>query len=483
MVAVVHRIGPLVRTPYWLDEAWVALSAKAGLMDLPTVSASTPIGWTFLVSLIPPVGQVHRLLPLAFLAGSVITGYALARLLGWGGPGRARWAGALVACAVLLLPAQQSRHDLKQYTADAAVTLLVLALLAWAEAGWTRGRAAALGAAIVGGMLVSHAAALVGGAVLAVLAVGAALRGWWRRPGLRALLVAAPLGMGLIYITFDRSADNGELATYWADYFPTVADLPGYLDRRLTELRPALGAPWPVVLLLAAAGVFTAARLRRPATAATLAVLPPVAVAAGLARVYPLLDQRTSHWLLVALTAAAAIGLAGATTVLGRRVPIGVALGLAVAVLVGFAVSNRGVLLHPPPAAPEADDAGAQARYVATHRRPDDAILVSFSGQYAFAYYWSADRPRFVAGGNQALHWYVRYPDDRRIVIADGRDPDAVRHALARADALAGPTGRVWLVRSHVALVEQPVWDEALRGRTVRVFPVGPEPLALLDPP
>jgi len=235
-VPVVHRVGPVLRAPYWLDESWVALSSKAPLGALPTTTSSTPIGWTFLVWLVPPHGQIQRLIPLAFLAGSVVAGYAFGRVLG------SPLCGAAGAAAVLLLPAQQARHDLKQYTADAAVALLLFALLAWAESAWSGRRAAILGSAVVGGMLVSHAAALAGVAVLAGLLVWSARRR--RVAGALAAAGCTAAGMALVHLLADRPARNPALAGYWAGWFPSPAALPRYVVERLGELRPAIGIPW-----------------------------------------------------------------------------------------------------------------------------------------------------------------------------------------------------------------------------------------------
>jgi hypothetical protein len=347
-VPLVHRTGPVLRAPYWLDESWVALSSKAPLGALPTTTASTPIGWTFLVWLVPPHGQVQRLIPLAFLAGSVVAAYAFGRVLGLPVLG-----GATCAAAVLLLPAQQARHDLKQYTADAAVALLLLALLAWAESAWSGRRAAVLGAAIVGGMLISHAAALSGVAVLAGALVAAVADR--RLAGGLVFAGGTAAGMSLVYLLADRRGRTGAAVAYWAGWFPSPAALPGYLADRLGALRPAIGIPWPLFLSLAAVGVVVVAVRGRPATAVSLAVLPAVAVAAGVAHAYPLLDQRTSHFLLVTGAAVAAAGLAAVPV---RRT---LAVPLVACALAGFAVTNRG------PAVPPGDgreDVRAQTAYV-----------------------------------------------------------------------------------------------------------------------
>jgi hypothetical protein len=467
---LVHRLGDVLDPPYWVDEAWVAVAAKAPLTDLPWVTASSPLGWTTLVWLLPAHAQVQRLVPWGFMLSAVLAAYAFGRLLRWPGAAWSYVAGATAAGAVLLLPAQQFRHDLKQYTADAAVAVTLLALLAWAEPAWTRRRAVLLGGAIVGGMLVSHTAAFVGAAVVFAVVV--------MRRRLDALVFAGATGAGmvLVYGLVDRVGQTGGLTSYWADYFPRVHDLLPYLGQRLTALEAALGMGWPVFVSAMVVGYAAVARAGRPTAAVALAALPVIAVVAGVAQRYPLLDQRTSHFLLVTGALAGALGLVGLATLV-RRAWIGAL--VAAAVLSTYAMVNLDVIRNPPPPN-QGEDPKAQVAYVAAHRRPDDVILVSLAGQLGFAYYWSADRPRFIHGGPLATGWRIDYPPEDRIVIAQGRTEAAVRSALDQALALHG---RVWLVRSHIVAAEATAWTAALAGLAVTEEPVGAEPLTLLPNP
>src|SRR5262249_26783056 len=50
---VVHDVPSLLHAPYFLDEAWVALSVRFPLSQLPLLTSSTPIGWSFLLRLVP----------------------------------------------------------------------------------------------------------------------------------------------------------------------------------------------------------------------------------------------------------------------------------------------------------------------------------------------------------------------------------------------------------------------------------------------
>ncbi|WP_432827260.1 hypothetical protein [Dactylosporangium sp. CA-092794] len=479
-VPLVHRPGPALHAPYWLDEAWVALAAGAPGRDLWWVGASSPPGWTALIWALPARGQADRLLVLVFLALSVLAGYAFGRSLRWPDRRTAVAAGLCTAAGVLLVPAQVLRHDLKPYTAEAAVALLLLMLGARAEATWSRGRLAGLAAALVPGTLLSHTAVFAGAAVFGGLALVPAVTRRWRR--LRDVLIAglgAGLGAAAVVGFADRTGRTAALDEYWAGYFPPVGELPRYLVMRLDELEPALGAPWPVFVVLAVLGVAALARLGRPGSAVALVLLPLVAAGAGVARLYPLLDQRTSHFLLVCGAAAAALGLFAAVRAAARRFPPAVTAGMPALALAGYAFANRGVLLHPPPPGNAAEDVRSQTAYVAAHRAPGDVVLVNLSGQYGFAYYWPLGRPEFVRGGEMATGWHVAYPPGERIVICDDRDPAAVSRCVAEADRLAAG-GRIWLVRSHVNPAEARAWEAALRGRRVQDIPVGVEPLGVL---
>ena len=128
LVLVVHDVGYLIGQPFWTDEAWVAVTTRFPLSDLLATTSSTPIGWSVLLRLVTVGGrQTSRLLPLAFAGAAVVIGYWFARRLAWQRRDTAILAGVLAAAAVLLVPAMLIRDDLKQYTADAAFALLVVA--------------------------------------------------------------------------------------------------------------------------------------------------------------------------------------------------------------------------------------------------------------------------------------------------------------------------------------------------------------------
>jgi hypothetical protein len=78
-VFVVHDVGYALDHPFWLDESWVADSLRAPLGRLPFLTSSTPLGFSFLLRLIPGAAgsQRARLVPLVFCSLAAVAGYVL----------------------------------------------------------------------------------------------------------------------------------------------------------------------------------------------------------------------------------------------------------------------------------------------------------------------------------------------------------------------------------------------------------------------
>lgn len=57
LVLAVHDVAYLLRTPFWVDEAWVAVTTRFPLSQLPAVTSSNPIGWSALLRLVTMPGQ------------------------------------------------------------------------------------------------------------------------------------------------------------------------------------------------------------------------------------------------------------------------------------------------------------------------------------------------------------------------------------------------------------------------------------------
>jgi hypothetical protein len=501
LLPLVHDLGGYLRDPYWNDEAWVALSTKLRGDDLLLISSSTPVGWTLLLRLVPDPDYL-RVVPLAFLALSIVAAYALGRLVFAGNRLVSISAGLVCGLAALLLPAQQVRHDLKQYTADAAMTLILFGLSLWCERGWrlngtSRYRLAVLVATVPVSMLVSYVSAFAAVCVFVGLFVNLLVRRQFRQ--LIEVCVAgvvAALFIAVIYLTVLGPTRSPLMEQYWAAFFPTLGSLPAYLRSHLKGLTPYVGLPVTLVLVLDALAVVALLLRRYSGTAIAVPLLPLALVVLGLAKIYPFLDLRTSHFLIVYVIVLAAVGLVLVATTAARLVGRGIT-GRAVAaatvavmmvlcaVPLGlYSAHNRrwyrfegtvGSFQTTPMAT---EDVRSATRYVWTHREPGDLVLVNVGARRGFAFYWSQGPIRVVRSA-ETVGWNVELPGQPDVAFAQGRDAAAIRKAL---DGLlsrnaSGPGTRIWLVRSHIGPQELAEWRTVIAGYKVEQITGGFEPL------
>ncbi len=193
---------------------------------------------------------------------------------------------------------------------------------------------------------------------------------------------------------------------------------------------------------------------------------------------YPLLDLRTSTFLLVIVAVTAAVGVCGICTLVARRSVVAGGV-LAVAAIVASVTQTHGYMRsHRIPN----EDVRTQVRYIAEHRSAADVILVNLSSNWGFAYYWHLDRPSRRSNANVAQGYVAFFPGDPRIVVADDRTPAGVSAALAQAvrELAQRPEGRIWLVRTHVIATEAAAWRSALQDRGLTAEPTGPAGLVTL---
>jgi hypothetical protein len=496
---VVHDVKLVLTAPYWLDEAWVALSVRFPISELPLLTSSTPLGWTFLLRLVPDSDYL-RVVPLAFDLLVVVCAYVLGRLLAWQTRLHGTIAGVACGLAVLLLPAQQARHDLKQYTADAAVTLGLLVLAAWTERHWSRKRLGVIVAFVAVGMLVSHVTAVAAPCTIGGLVLVTALRRQWRR--LVEVLVAgaaAGLVVGIIYLGISSRNQSQSLQTFWAANFPTLRGLPAYLDHQFYLLELFLGLPPYLWVALIAAGIATLAWRGLGGVAIAAVLLPLAAIVLGVAKIYPLLEQRTGNFLLVTGTALAGLGVAGAAIALAtlarRLVPRlpAVVPTIAAAVACALVIGWYGVYndrwyrfdgnewWHYSSIAIE--DSRSATAYVAANRAPNDVIVVSFSGRYGFTYYWHED-PIVLHEYPNTVGWDAIVPSNPGIVFIKGESPEAIREGLDAGIRLAAERGggaRVFLIRSHIIGDEVAAWKSVLPDYQVEQVTNGVEPVVLVN--
>jgi hypothetical protein len=492
-VLLVHDVPYLLHHTFWLDEAWVADSVRARIGLTPSLSSSTPVGWTFLLRLVPFGGaQRLRLVPLAFAMLAAAAGYLFGRELRL-----TRFAtGVLTGAAVLLSPAMLVRDDLKQYTAEAFVCLVLWILVARIENEWGLRRLVAIAATASLGMLFANTVIFVGVAAMACLALECLVTRQYRRLGQVALAGAGMLVVAfVIYATLIHPQITRNLVAYWAPfYMPTNASgAVSFLHLRLHQLAPYIGFPLPADVVLVLAGIAALAWLRRPALAALFPVTLVIVIAASAARKYPFGDLRTStFWLvtaplLMAVAAAAAAHLAAAAVRRASRdggarwallAPLVVA---ALALAVWVPATGSYIRSHDVPN----EDVRSEVTYLDSHFRPGDVVIVSYPASYAFAYYYPPN-PSFPVGDGPNGH-VVAYPRLPWMVVMTARRAADVAGALAaaRAKIAAEPPaarGRIWIVRSHQTRTEIRAWRLDLAGDRVQVIPVGKDPILVYVP-
>jgi hypothetical protein len=480
LAVVARRPGYLLGHSFWLDEGWVVDSVRAPLRQLGLLTSSTPVGWTLLLRVVPPLGgpQRYRLLPLAFAVATVALAWVLARGLGRGGVPRA----AVAAACPALLPASLARHDLKQYTAEGFVAVALLLLVTRVERHWSRRRLALLALVAGASILIANAAPLLALAGLGALVLTAVGRRHWRRAGEAA---AAAVGVGavhlLVYLTVADAGDNPSMRRWWqGDYLRLgggLGEAARFAGGRAATMLASLGlGPWWLALPLVAAGVWALARAGRPATALLLPLLAVELAVAALARRFPFLDARTSLFVAVTLAVFAALGIGELLVLLLARVwtaPLAVgATACAAALLLPAA---RQAALEPMPSAGVRE----QLAVVRANWLPGDAVIVNSAGTFPFAYYWP-ERPTFVRTTQPtAVSFMVTYPDHPNLVMVDGGRGTGVVPALERARANGR---RIWVVFAHGSPSTVHGWTEAA-SRYGSVAHLGPRALPLLVRP
>jgi hypothetical protein len=473
---VARRPGYMLSQPFWVDEGWVADSVRAPLEQVPLLTSSTPIGWTLLLRAVPPVGgpQHLRLLPLAFALISVLPAWWLGRRVGRA-LGRAAPLYAVAAgVAAALVPTGLARPALKQYTADACLTLVLVLAAASLEGSWTRrqrsvGQLATLAAACILAFPFTNVAPFVAAGLLGGLAVAAAARRAWRRLAELAVAAAAvALAQGAFYAAVVSDGDDAVIRAYWAHrYIPTNQDFGaaiGFTADRFRQGLDSLGlGPWPVAGTLVGLGLVALVRAGLGGVALAPPLIGAELVVAGALHRYPLLDQRTSLFVTTLWMVLAALGLVWLAVQLTRWRPgtvLAAALVIAVAAVLVPAV--RRAAARPLPA----EDVRAAVEHVLDQRQPGDVVLVSCLDAYPFAWYWP-DRPSFVpARAPTAVRFQVVYPPGG-VIVARWLDTAAVDDALGQ---VRPGTRRVWLVVDHATPGQRARWLRRLarRGASTR---------------
>jgi len=470
-VFVVHDVPYLLRAPYWVDEAWVAASTRVPIGHLLKVTSVSPIGWTFLLRLVPGSGsQDQRLVPLLFAAATVLAAFAFGRSLRLIPIVTGIFAGG----AALLVPAMLVRDDLKEYTADAFVALLGLALVSQLEATWSRRRLVTLGGVFVVCALISHVTLLVAAAALPCVCASRLAR---RRKGefIEAAVVTAATGalLLIIYLALDGGTRTQALKKYWSAYYIPhgLHSSLTYINGRLNSLLPYFGIHHRSLLIgFVLLGLVVLASQGRWAAAAFLPALTGEVVVLSAMHRYPLLDERTSTFLIVTSVVIAAVGVVGVAAWLARRVTWVVAaalLAIMATLYIHTALPNvRGHLIP-------FEDVRAQEAYVAAHARPGDVVLVNWGSNWGYAYY-ARPRPEVVSA--PGIEYALVYPPSDDIITIVTPGPAAIAPAMSQALTRAEehPGARLWIVINHEEAGEPGAWDAVLAPLSYHSVEVAP---------
>jgi hypothetical protein len=388
---------------------------------------------------------------------------------------------------VLLSPAMLVRDDLKQYTAEAFVYLVLWTLVARIENEWHLRRLVAIAATASVGLFFANTVIFVGVAAMASLALECLVKRHYRR-----LMEVAGASAGMLVVSFAiyeavvRPQITHNLVTYWAAYYvPTRSPSAAisFIHLHLHLLAPYMGFRSLVIDAVGVlAGIAALLWLRRFALAAMFPMTLVIVIVASAARKYPFGDLRTSTFWLVAVPLLMAVAVAAAgrwATAIDRRAPlVAAAAALAVWVLATHTYIRSHEIPH--------EDVRSEVVYLDAHFRPGDVVIVSYAASYAFAYYYQPAQPSFPAGDGPNGH-VVAYPGAPWIVVMHQRQAVDVATALtaARARVAAehnGARGRIWIIRSHLAPTEIQAWHRDLAPDRVTTIPVGSDPILLYMP-
>jgi hypothetical protein len=274
--------------------------------------------------------------------------------------------------------------------------------------------------------------------------------------------------IGVYFAVVVLPHDNAALRAYWNDsYLPTTpVHLLTEIFHRLGDLAPMLGLPAVVFVALVVFGCWHVARLGHRVLAYAIPLLWVEMVAAGVARRYPFLDQRTSHFLLVASVMIAGVGAWRLGELVRHRWGTRGTVVTAGFALMFFASCVPHVYQWTMPY----EDVAAATTYVARHRGPNDVVVVTLPSNYGFSASWPG------AGVE-----YLRAPDLSEGFMTTARGVDGVVYArsvseaettsvLAHARRLARQrhAARVWFVRSHLHPDEFRSWDASFRTLGLR---------------
>jgi hypothetical protein len=206
-------------------------------------------------------------------------------------------------------------------------------------------------------------------------------------------------------------------------------------------------------------------------------LLAPLLITLSATKKYPLLDARTSAFLIVIVVLVAAIGVVGLCVLLLRWSAAAAAAVAVAATALFVAGAFHDVRAHT--IGSEGENIRAQTNFVAAHRAPDDVILVNVTSSWGFAYYWNHGPLARRPNDNVDTGFLTVFPTERQIIVASGRKLKDVQAALRRALATAkrANAAHIWVVKAHVSIDESRVWIIAFQKMHIEAVTPGPQNL------
>ncbi len=427
LAALALRVPSLGRS-LWLDEAW-----RANIALAPTWEAfwsrvlgsgggglGAPMPPLFMLAL-RAAGSVVGHSPIGMRALAVAASVAAVPLAFVVGRRAAGTAAGLVAAACFAVSPTALLHgqELKQYSTDVAVVLVLLAAASTVAARPADGRpwiGLALVLSLAPGLAYPTALVLPG---IAIATLACCRDGRDRLHWLATHAVAGLAALAWFVLVIAPQRERPLVASYWAGDFPPADGIPsaGWVVGRLLDFFGYASAhPAWLAALVACAGLALAARWLGIAALVSIATL----IAATAWRVYPLAGGRTSVFLLpfVYLGLASVLGARG---VVLRGVLGAAALAIVLPMLArGVAAPSAGVVF---------EETAPLIATLASERRPGDRVYVYDGAVQAFRFHHPALDDTITLGGSHR------------------NDPAAY---VAELQPLLVPGQRLWVLFSHV---------------------------------
>jgi hypothetical protein len=406
----------------------------------------------------------------------------LVRSFAWSTVAHARLAATTAAFVAACTPAMLMRDDVKQYTSDAFVALLVLVVVRWIDHDPRDWLVARLGCISALAVPFSTSSAFVVVAAFGALLVSALLHRAFRRATATVIVGTAVAGFYAAFFgAVVAPTVNASLREYWHNAYlsGSPSDMLVEAWNRLDALAIFLAMPAAVALALFAIGSAALARQRDTALAVTVPLLWLEMFALGRARVYPFLELRTSLFAIVPSLVVVGTGaVCVCIAIIERRRLLGLACGVCLAALFAIGVAPTVHYFGIPN-----EDIRGQTRYVAAHMGPNDVVIVNALASWGLAYYWPRGHIHIVENDDLPAGFLAEL-SGVHAQYATGNTYEAVLATLREA-LRQGPVSpearRLFVVRTHLNDQERGAWTRAFAALHLQPEEIdtGSEPLVV----